>query len=130
MATAVVSLPPRPRVVTSPNLLIPWKPAMSTMRRLSNSRRMRSVEMDLMRAPPWALLVCSSICQPVRLTAGRCSFSSCIAMSATEICSPTVSSTSSSRLEGAGLISLAFSMRSSVVSPWAESTTTTSFPAR
>ena len=41
---------------------------------------------------------------------------------AMEICSPVLRSISISRLEARGLISRAFSMRSSVVSPWAERT--------
>ena len=45
-----------------------------------------------------------------------------------EICSPVASRTSISRLLALGLISLALAMRSSVVSPWAETTTTTLFP--
>ena len=47
---------------------------------------------------------------------------------ATEICSPVDSSISISRLEALGLISSALAIRSSVVSPWAESTTITSLP--
>ena len=45
-----------------------------------------------------------------------------------EICSPVASSISISRLEAPGWISRAFSIRSSVVSPWADSTTTTLWP--
>ncbi len=51
-----------------------------------------------------------------------------MAKRAIEICSPLERSTSISRLLALGFISLAFSMRSSVVSPWAETTTTTLFP--
>ena len=47
-----------------------------------------------------------------------------------EICSPVESSISISRLEALGLISAALAMRSSVVSPWAESTATTLWPRR
>ena len=47
-----------------------------------------------------------------------------------EICSPVDSSISISRLEALGLISAALAMRSSVVSPWAESTATTWWPWR
>ena len=45
-----------------------------------------------------------------------------------DICSPVDNSISSSRLDALGLISAAFSIRSSVVSPWADSTATTLFP--
>ena len=47
-----------------------------------------------------------------------------------EICSPVASSISISRLDAWGLISAALAIRSSVVSPWAESTTTTLCPLR
>src|SRR5688572_28958984 len=53
-----------------------------------------------------------------------------IASSDIEIRSPAVRRMSISRLGGNGLISAARSRRSSVVSPIAETTTTTSFPAR
>ncbi len=69
-------------------------------------------------------------CHAVSDTQDRPMASSAMAHSATEICSPVDSSISISRLEGRGLISPALAMRSSVVSPWAESTTITSFPAR
>ena len=47
-----------------------------------------------------------------------------------EICSPVASSMSISRREAPGLISSALAIRSSVVSPWADRTTTTLFPLR
>ena len=47
-----------------------------------------------------------------------------------EICSPVERSISISRLEPLGLISPALAIRSSVVSPWAESTATTLWPRR
>jgi hypothetical protein len=53
-----------------------------------------------------------------------------IASSAMEIRSPAVSSMSSSRGLGSGDTSLARSSSSSVVSPMAETTTTTSLPVR
>ena len=67
-------------------------------------------------------------CQPVSDTTGKPMPSMAMAHRAQEICSPVDSSMSSSRLEAAGLISAAFSMSSSVVSPWADSTATTRFP--
>ena len=69
------------------------------------------------------------ICQPVSETTGRPMASSAMLISATDCCSPVESSTSISRFEGRGLISRAFSMSSSVVSPCAERTTTTSCPS-
>ena len=52
-----------------------------------------------------------------------------IAISDTDTCSPVVSSISSSRFFAFGLIDPASSSSSSVVSPMADSTTTTSFPS-
>ena len=49
-ATAEVSEPPRPRVVMSSYLLMPWKPATSTIFLLSSSFWMRSVRTRLIRA--------------------------------------------------------------------------------
>ena len=49
-ATAEVSEPPRPRVVISSYLLMPWKPATSTIFLLSSSFWMRSVRTRLIRA--------------------------------------------------------------------------------
>ena len=74
-------------------------------------------------------MVSRPTCQPVRDTTGRPMASRAMAMSATLCCSPVESRTSISRLLGRGLSSRAFSMRSSVVSPWAESTTTMSCPS-
>ena len=48
--------------------------------------------------------------------------------SATLICSPALISISISRCEASCVISPALAMSSSVVSPWAETTTTTSLP--
>ena len=50
MATALVSEPPRPRVVISSSLFRPWKPATTTTRLRSSSEEMRSVSSLVMRA--------------------------------------------------------------------------------
>ena len=50
MATALVSLPPRPRVVRSSILFRPWKPATTTTRLRASSLSMRSHSRRLMRA--------------------------------------------------------------------------------
>ncbi len=52
MATAVVSEPPRPRVVMLPTSSTPWKPATVTMRFFFNSSLMRAVSMPMIRARP------------------------------------------------------------------------------
>ena len=70
MATALVSEPPRPRVVISSKRLSPWKPATMTIRFLSSSARMRSGVTRLMRAAPYLVLVSKPACQPRREMAG------------------------------------------------------------
>ena len=68
-------------------------------------------------------------CQPVRLVAWQPISFSAMASSAMLICSPEAISISISRADGLWVISAAFAIRSSVVSPWADTTTTTSLPA-
>ena len=68
-------------------------------------------------------------CQPVRLVAWQPSSFRAMASSAMLISSPAASSISISRAEGLWVISAAFAIRSSVVSPCADTTTTTSLPA-
>ena len=84
----------------------------------------------MIRASEWTEVDCIPTCQAARDMQGRPMASRAMAHRATEICSPVESSISISRLEAWGLISSALAMRSSVVSPWAERTTITSFPAR
>ena len=81
-----------------------------------------------MRAFPWVSSVVMPACQPVSETALSPISSSVIAMSATDICSPVERSISSSRREGLRLYSSERVMRSSVVSPCAESTAATAAP--
>src|SRR5687768_12473664 len=82
-----------------------------------------------MRALVWASLVTMPDCEPVKLTAGTPRALSAIESRAIEIRSPADSSMSSSRRAGLSLTCLARASRSSVVSPMAETTTTTSLPA-
>ena len=63
------------------------------------------------------VLVTTPACHPVRDTTGNPSASTAMAQRATEICSPVDKSMSISRVDAPGLISLAFSISSSVVSP-------------
>ena len=81
-----------------------------------------------MRDEPWVESVRKPACQPVSDFTGKPIRSIAMASRDIEICSPVESRTSISRLEGLGLISPAFAIRSSVVSPCAETTTTTLFP--
>ena len=80
-------------------------------------------------ALPWVPVVITPACDPVNERACAPNESIAIATSALEIRSPAVSSMSISRAGGAGHTCLARSSRSSVVSPMAETTTTTSLPA-
>lgn len=79
-------------------------------------------------ALPCVPVVITPACEPVNERAWAPSDSIAIATSALEIRSPAVSSMSSSRGGGAGHTCWARSIRSSVVSPIAETTTTTSLP--
>ena len=65
----------------------------------------------------WTAVDWMPTCHAVRDTQGRPMASSAIAHRATDTCSPVDKSTSISRCEALGLISLAFSIKSSVVSP-------------
>ena len=78
-----------------------------------------------MRARPCADVVITPAWEPVNERASCPKFVIAIASNAIEIRSPAVSNISSSRPDGIGVICLAKSMSSSVVSPIAETTTTT-----
>ena len=86
--------------------------------------------MRRMRAAPWVESLRKPACHPVSEMTGSPIRSMAIASSDMEICSPVESRTSISRLDAIGLISCALAMRSSVVSPCADTTATTLFPAR
>ncbi len=129
-ATAVVSEPPRPSVVTSSESPdTPWKPATSTMRSSSRAARMRSARTSRIRALVCEESVTMPACEPVRETASWPMSWIAMAQSAQEMRSPTESSMSISRSYGCGEISWAISTSSSVVFPRADSTATTRFPA-
>jgi hypothetical protein len=83
----------------------------------------------MIRALPCTDVVSTPACEPVYERASYPRLWIAIASSAIEIRSPAVSSMSNSRPGGRGLIWLARSISSSVVSPIAETTTTTSWPA-
>src|SRR5690606_26181393 len=80
-------------------------------------------------ALPWLPVVITPACEPVNDLACAPNESIAMATRALEIRSPAVSSMSISRAGGAGATCLARSSSSSVVSPIAETTTTTSLPA-
>ena len=116
-ATAVVSEPPRPSVVTSRALETPWKPATTgTMPSASASRR-RSPRTSRIRALVCVVSVMMPAWLPVNDGAGTPSSASAMHSSAIEMRSPAVSSMSSSRPGRTRLTSSASRMRSSVVLP-------------
>src|SRR5438034_9060372 len=82
-----------------------------------------------MRAFVWASLVTMPDWEPVKLTAGTPRALRAIESSAIEMRSPAESSMSSSRRAGLSVSFLARARSSSVVSPIADTTTTTSLPA-
>ena len=96
-ATAVVSDPPRPSVVTSRSLLTPWKPATITTRPRFSSSRMRSAFTSRIFARVWDASVTMPLCEPVKETASWPRSFTAIETSAIEIRSPAVRSMSISR---------------------------------
>ena len=91
---------------------------------------MRPGVTSMIFALPCAESVMRPACEPVYDRASTPRSWIAIASSAIEIRSPAVSSMSSSRAAGVGLTCSARSISSSVVSPIAETTTTTSSPFR
>ncbi len=89
---------------------------------------MRPGVTSMILALPCTESVITPACDPVKERALKPRSEIAIASTAIEIRSPAVSSMSSSRAGGSGLTSLARSSSSSVVSPIAETATTTSWP--
>ena len=107
----------------------PWKPATMGMAPSSRASWIRPGVTSMIRALPCAESVITPACEPVNERPSRPRLAMAMASSAIEIRSPAVSSMSSSRPGGSGLTWLARSRSSSVVSPMAETTTTTAWPA-
>ena len=125
-ATAVVSDPPRPSVVTSSELCdTPWKPATSTTFPSSSASRMRCAFTSMMRALVWPLSVTIPACEPVSEIASKPRSLMTIAARAQVTRSPVESSMSISRGCGRLETSCASATSSSVCFPRAESTATT-----
>ena len=127
-ATAVVSEPPRPSVVTSREVETPWKPATRTTISSASAWRMRSARTSRMRALVCEVSVTMPACEPVSEIALWPRSLIAIAHSAQEIRSPVESSMSISRGSGCGETSSAIATSSSVVLPRALSTATTFWP--
>ncbi len=110
--------------------LTPWNPATIAIAPSSSALSIRPGVTSMILALPWVLSVITPAWLPVNDRASWPRFPTAMASSAIEIRSPAVSSMSSSRGAGRGETSLARSISSSVVSPIAETTTTTSLPDR
>ena len=125
----MVSEPPRPKVVTSSSSEIPWKPATIATWPSEIERATRSGTMPVIWARPYAEVVWIPACAPVKACAGTPN--SLIAMDRRdiEIRSPAVRRMSISRSGALSVICAAVSRSSSVVSPIAETTTTSLCPA-
>src|SRR4051812_37069183 len=107
----------------------PWKPATMAIAPSSSAVRRRPGVTSMIRALPCVEVVSTPACEPVYDLASYPRLWIAMASRAIEMRSPAVSSMSSSRPGGSGLTWLARSISSSVVSPIAETTTTTSSPA-
>ncbi len=97
-ATAVVSEPPRPRVVTRPSGEMPWNPATTaTFMPSANLAVMFPVSISSIRAAAWALSVCTGTCQPAHDRAGISISCNVSAMRPAVTCSPDETTASYSR---------------------------------
>src|SRR5437867_4395705 len=103
---------------------------MTTILPPASSSCTRTGRTSMMRASTWRSFVMMPDWLPVKLIASPPNSRIAIDRSAIAIRSPAVRSMSSSRRSGLGDTCLASASRSSVVSPMAETTTTTSCPAR
>ena len=108
----------------------PWKPATIGIAFSRNASWMRPGVTSTILALPCVESVINPACDPVYERASKPRSFMAMAKTAIEIRSPAVSNISSSRPGGFGETCLARSIKSSVVSPIAETTTTTSLPAR
>ena len=104
----------------------PWKPATIATAPASRASWIRPGVTSMIRALPCELSVITPACEPVNERASTPSAWIAIASSAMLIRSPAVSSMSSSRAGGSGETWAARSSSSSVLSPMAETATTTS----
>ncbi len=127
-ATAVVSEPPLPRVVISPSSFIPWNPATTTIFFVSKHVLILLISMSEIRDFVWDPSVKIPAWNPVRDTESCPKSLSAMDINEVDTCSPVAINISSSLLSGFSDISLAMSIKISVVFPIAETTTTISSP--
>src|SRR6185295_6277915 len=131
IATADVSEPPRPSVVTRPvSLCMPWKPVTTATSLRSRKRLISSAPlMSSMRAAACAFEVRIGSCQPCQERALTPMPSSTSASSPAVTCSPDATTASYSRASCSGAASRHQSTSRLVVPAMAETTTATSWPA-
>ena len=129
MATAVVSLPPRPSVVMSPEAAMPWKPVTTGITPCSSMRCRPSASTPSRRARPCPPSVRMAHWKAFRLRARRPWSSRAIAVSAALTASPVLMRASSSRRAGSRATFPARPINSSVVCPMALTTTATRCPS-
>ena len=127
-ATAEVSEPPRPSVVTRPSGDRPWKPGTIGTSPAAMARAMSAVSMSTMRALVWAASVRIGICHDIQERAFTPSCCSAIASRPIVTCSPVATTTSYSRASCSGAISLTHFTSWLVAPDMAETTTATSLP--
>ncbi len=97
-ATAEVSEPPRPRVVTRPvSAWMPWKPAITATSPLAKPASRFFGSISAMRAEPCASEVTTGICQPCQERALRPSFCRATASRPAVTSSPEATTASYSR---------------------------------
>src|SRR5918994_1862747 len=128
-ATAVVSEPPRPSVVTLRSVDMPWKPATSTMWPSASASRRRSARMSRILALVCEASVTMPACEPVNERAPWPRSWRAMATRAHEMRSPVDRSMSISRGSGRSEISRARATSPSVVLPRADTTARTSSPS-
>ena len=129
IATAEVSDPPRPSVVTRSPAASPWKPGITATSRLPIDASSPAVSMSPIRAEAWPSEVRIGSCQPSQLRAGTPTACSAIASSPAVTCSPDDTTTSYSRGSYSDDASRQKVTSRSVSPAIAETTTATSFPA-
>src|SRR5512132_2358721 len=116
-------------MVTSLEVETPWNPATITTLPSPRASLIRPARTSRMRALPCRVSVMIPAWEPVNDLAVTPRSAMAMASSDMEMRSPAVSSMSISRGGGLGETLLASAIRSSVVSPMADTTTTTSLPA-
>ncbi len=97
IATADVSDPPRPSVVTRSPAATPWKPGITATSPAARLASSAVVSISAIRAEAWPSEVRIGSCQPSQLRAGTPAAWSAMARSPLVICSPEETTTSYSR---------------------------------